>query len=840
MIKLALRDVWAHFTRFILTILSVVLGVAFLSGTLALRVDLEETFVQSFTSTTSGTLQVQGKPLSENSKSRATVPVDLADEIKQVDGVQDARAEIGVPITILDKDDHPITGIGVATILMNNMDGFTPWTYSNKVPSNEGQIAFEAAALERYGFKVGDTIEYLAKGKRHEAEIVSSIKLTTDVAIVNVTSTDWDTVIDLYDDPTRTSTIAVQTKGGDELQPIMDRISAKIGSDYDVRTSKEVIDESADAIQDVLGFVTTFLLVFIILALGVSTFIIGNTFNMAVKARQKEFAYLRAVGASPAQIFFQVAVQAIVIGLVGSALGLGLGVGLLALASWALMKFGITSDVTTALPTDVMIVSMIVGVVVTFVGAILPARTAAQTPPVEAMREVSGVREKPLWPRAIIGLIFIIAGAAAMYVGAQKEIEYAGTTLGVGAGAVVIGVLIASPAMVKFLIGIIAWPLRRMNAMVSKVAAGNTVRNPRRTAATAGALIIGMGLVTLGTILASSVQKSTADAIESQMHADFMVGSVTPGEVISDETLEALENVNGVKDVNGEYRQTAGMTTLNDEPFYIPFSILDTNTLGRDFDVPLVDGSLSTLNDGEVVLSEPMSEQLGKTTGDTITITGNEGPKDVKIGGIHEAMLISPSSIMTKQTQEDLGLEQTGRPLVTMFLADGQNLDVVKERIQDAVSDNPTLAVYDKSDMRAKTASVINTVLAILYALLALSIAVAVLGIVNTLGLAVSERTTEIALMRAIGTSRLQMAGTITIEAILTSIYGTVIGMVTGLGVSVALVKYTADVGVKILSIPWGTLGWMLLAAIVVGAIASIGPALRAARQPILDAIVSE
>lgn len=840
MIKLALRDVWAHFTRFILTILSVVLGVAFLSGTLALRTDLEETFIQSFASTTSGTIQVEGLPLGDDSQTRAQIPAEVADQIRDIDGVQKAEPVIMESITILDDEGSPITGIGVGTAAINFLDGFWPWTVHGDIPTNENEIAFEVAALERYGFEVGDTIEYLAGGERHEAKIVSSIDLATEVAIINIAAVDKDTIVAREGEPLMVLAVAVQTAEGDERQPIIDRIQDELGDDYEVRTTEEVIDEKTEAVQGTLGFITTFLLVFVVLALGVSTFIIGNTFHMAVKARQKEFAYLRAVGASPSQIFFQVALQAIVIGLVGSAIGLLFGIGLLALASWALVKFGMASSISTTLPPDVIVISLVVGTVVTFIGAILPARAAAQTPPVEAMRETSGVREGPIWPRAIIGTVLIAIGIVGTYLGANQSVEYAGTALGIGAGSIVIGALVASPAFVKALVGILAFPLRKTSSVILKVGAGNTVRNPRRTAATAGALMIGMGLVSLGTVLASSVQESTAEAIESQLYADLTVGSVTPGDVISDAAVELVEQTEGVAKVNSSYDTAFGMVQQDGYTMPMPFTITDPATLGEDFETPLTDGDLNSITRGQVIIAEPMAQQLKLTVGDTFEIVGNQGPVEATIGGIHEAMMVSPAALISAETAEELALDTSGRAMLTVFVEDGADVDTVQENIRAVLVDNPTIAVYSKDDVKGELSGIIDTVLGILYALLALSIAVAILGIVNTLGLAVIERTTEIALMRAIGTSRPQMAGTIVVEAILTSIYGTIVGMVMGLGVSVALVRYTADVGINILSIPWGTLGLLLLGAVVVGIIAAIGPAWRAARQPILEAIVSE
>lgn len=839
MIKIALREVWAHATRFILTIVSVVLGVAFLSGTLALRDSLEDTFVQSFAATTSGTIQVEGQTLADDSDRRARIDPALAEQIRQIDGVRDARPVFAKTLTVL-KDGSPATGVGMTTLAMGTLDGFTPWTIEGDLPSGPGEIAFEVTALQRYGFEVGDRIEYLADGQRHSAKIVSTIRLAAEVSPLNVVSLDADTVRSFKEDSDLVSTIAVQTEEGTNLDATISKIEDAIGSKYTVRTAQQVIDESADAVKDTLGFVTTFLLVFVVLALGVSTFIIANTFHMAVKARQKEFAYLRAVGASPAQVFWQVAIQALVIGIIGSALGIVLGKGLLALAAVGLERAGMASSVSTALSKEVILISFVVGTLVTLLGAVLPARAAAQTPPVEAMREMSGVRERPLWPRALVGGILIVAGAVGVAIGAPNTLDWAGTALGVGAGAVVIGVLVASPAFAKAVIGVLAWPLRKIRSTPLRVGAGNAVRNPRRTSATAGALIIGMGLVTLGTVLASSVQASTSEAVQSELHADFMVASITPGEAVSDEAIEAVRGADGVASVNDSYRTSYALSVQGNESQPIVLTSIDTKGLGKNFDLPMTEGRASALNRGKIVLPKQTAEYLELGLGDEITIVGNAATHTLEVGGVHESTIMASTSLLSPDTFDSLDLTLTGRSFAMVFKAPNISEADAQSNIREALGDMPTLAVYSKSDVVSQIASAVNMVLAILYALLGLSIIVAVVGIVNTLGLGVSERATEIALMRAIGTPRVQMASTIVVEAILTSLYGTIVGILVGLGIGVGVVKYTSEMGVNILSIPWGTLGIMLIATIIVGALAAIGPGLRAARQPILDAIASE
>lgn len=838
MIKIALRDVWAHATRFLMTILSVVLGVAFLSGTLALRTSLEDTFVQSFASTTFGTIQVEGNPISDDSSQRARIDAGAAGTIRGINGVKDAQPVYMSPITVL-QDGSPATGVGTVTLATGALTGFTPWTIEGKTPRSENEIAFEAAALKRYDLAVGDRIEYIAGGERHHAQIVGIVHLAAEVSPINIIAFDQETARTLSQTPELVNAIAVQTETDTDLGAAIRDIKNSLGADYTIRSSDDAIEEAADNVKDTLGFVTTFLLVFIVLALGVSTFIIANTFHMAVKARQKEFAYLRAVGASPLQIFLQVAIQALVIGVIGSALGLLAGTGLLALASFGLLKAGMVTSLITALPRDVIITSLIVGIAVTLVGAILPARAAAHTPPVEAMREVSGVREAPLWPRALIGCALIAVGAAGVYLGAKQAVTWAGTSLGLGAGAVVIGALIASPALAKGILTLPALALRKTRLVTLRIGTKNAVRNPRRTGATAGALIIGMGLVTLGTVLASSVQASTTEAIQSELHADLTITPISPGESITDEAIAKIRATKGVKSVGDSYTSAFAPTTVDGETFPLALTTVNTTRLTTDFKVPMASGALSNINRGQILLSKNSAQALGLTVGDELTVLGNLGPKTITIGGIHDSTILTTTSLVAPDTLEELGLTAVGRSFVTVFKTD-LPLDEVQENVRATLADQPTIAVYTKTDLVSEIGSTINTVLAILYALLGLSIVVAIVGIINTLGLAVNERTTEIALMRAIGTSKLQIAGTIITEAILTSLYGTIIGILIGLGTGIGLITYTKEVGISVLSVPWTTLLALLAGTIIIGILAAVGPARRAARAPILESITSE
>lgn len=842
MLRLAVRDVVAHFTRFILTVLSVILGVAFLSGTLGLRSDLESTMANAFASSTIGTIQIDGQRLTPSSSERSDVPAGLASMVMDVDGVTAAAPRYYLPVTALDKDDAPFSGVGIQTILANSTPGFPQWSQEGPEPVGKDEILLEESALERFGYEVGDRIGIVIGGSKHEMTIVSDTAFDEPVSFVNVLLMEQEAMEEFLPDPQVASSISVQTAEGVDLDQVMLDIEGLVGSNYEVRTTEEVNEDFNQDIERILGFVTTFLLVFIVLALGVSTFIIANTFHMAVKARQKEFAYLRAIGASPTQVFVSVALQALIVGVIGSILGIALGSGLLVLADHFLTRLAVTSGTATTLTASTITTSIIVGTLTTLIGAVIPARTAAQTPPVEAMREVSGVREPTLLPRSIVGLVLVIAGLVGIYLGATHAIERDGLMLGLGAGGLVLGILFLSPALVAIIIGVLAYPLRLTRTLTARLAAGNTTRNPRRTAATAGALVIGMGLVAAGSILADSVRVSLADELQEQVKADLLVNPVNPTETISDDTLEKIRRTEGVRDVNGSYIIARASTRYpsQSDPVVSMYVSIPQESFDKEFVIPLEAGNLSAIFDGEIAVAKSLADSYDVSVGDTVTITGLEGEKKIRVGAIHDTVLWASTVIVTPETLDALKLPTQGRIQVAVFADSDHSIDEVKAAVKETLKSSYTLAVLDKSDLETRVTTTINSVLSIIYALLAISIVIAVLGIINTLGLSVSERKTEIALMRAIGLSRAGTGLTITIEAILTSIYGTLLGLAVGITAATGLIRYLDDSGISTLSIPWSAMVWMILGSVVVGIFASVLPAIRASRQPVLQAIATE
>jgi len=410
--RVAWRSVRAHAKQFFLTTFAVMLGVAFLSGTLALRASLSETFSKLVSSTATSDLYVQGPKIATNndgsssSDSTQSQPIDgsLADQIKRIDGVEAAKPEAQMNGVLVGANDTPVANMGAPTLflpLYEKEPGLT-WAQGHR-PQGEGEIALESGALKNSGLKVGDKTHIVVQGSPTEVTVVGEFHYESSMASATVVGVDPSWLMPIAAPDGKVTTIAVDVAQGSSVNTVKSEITKVIPDGARVQPRAEVIKEQNQTIEKQLGFVQVFLLVFVVVAMFVGSFIIMNSFAMSVRQRVKEFALLRAVGASPGSVFGVVFLQAVVIGVVGSALGVAAGAGLLAGLSALLDAMGMPLLEGTGLSGTIIAISLAVGLAVTVVGALLPAREAALTHPVEAMRGVSGSREKSLVLRTILG-----------------------------------------------------------------------------------------------------------------------------------------------------------------------------------------------------------------------------------------------------------------------------------------------------------------------------------------------------------------------------------------------------------------------------------------------------
>ena len=479
---------------------------------------------------------------------------------------------------------------------------------------------------------------------------------------------------------------------------------------------------------------------------------------------------------------------------------------------------------------------MITGTLVSLVAAVVPARKAALTAPVEAMRDDVVAHDRASRWRTAAGAVLLVGGLVAVAAAATGVIEdNRPSLLGVGAGAIVISVLMLAPTIVGAVLGVLAAPAVRGMRPLGGLAKGNVTRHPKRTASTAGALMVGMALVGAASVLAASAQASVRDVVDNESQADLLLQSATwdvPAELVSEvATLDGLRRVDPLRvayttAVDGEVTPVVGA----------PVGFFDATLT-----VPVVDGATAAMADGQAVVQELAAEPKGWEVGDTLTVAGSVGTVDVTIGAVIDSRAIGASVILPDAVYDTVA-DPTSTMTDTVFLLAEPGADIaqIRDQVTELAAPYVVVSVMDGEEFGDAIAEQVNQMLVILYALLGLSIVIAVLGIVNTLALSISERTREIGLLRAVGLGRLQLAGVVTIESVLTAVFGTVLGIGVGAGLAATMPTVFADEGFTSLVVPWGPLGGLLGLAVVVGALAAVWPAVRAARMDVLEAIAYE
>ena len=858
--RVAWRSVRAHAKQFFLTTFAVVLGVAFLSGTLALRASMSETFSKLTSSTITSDLYVEGAKIASDgnngsSDSTQTQPIDssLADQIKQVDGVEAANPGTQVTGVLVGANDTPVSNMGAPTLFLPLYDKEPGRTWAQgHMPKGGGEIALESGALKNSGLKIGDKTHIVIQGQPTEVTVVGEFHFESSMASATVVGMDPDWLMPLAAPDGRVSTISIDLAKGASLDTVKSEVTKVVPDGTQVKTRAELIKEQNKTIESQLGFVQTFLMVFVVVAMFVGSFIIMNSFAMSVRQRVKEFALLRAVGASPGSVFGIVFLQAVVIGIIGSALGVAAGAGLLAGLAKLLDNMGMPLLEGTGLTAPIIVISLVVGLAVTIIGALMPAREAALTHPVEAMRGVSGSREKSLVLRTIIGGLLLAAGAAAVAAAwVNEDLEQRRLIMGLGAGGVVLGLLIVSPTLARPVVAVLGLPFRMLRPS-GRLALRNIVHNPRRTANTSGALMVGMALVCAGATLAASFNASTADEIDRSLKADLLVQPATMSSSntkLSSEKAKELAAIDGVKETSSYTLYVNAVTKPDGSQNPTATSlVIDPATYSSAYDIRVTSGSLSDLDATHVAVNKTENLKMG----DKVTLSGPNGSVEATVGAIVDPKGIGGTYFYSPKVAAAVGSWTSpgtstdpdhvlDAPLgMLLTLEDGANLDTVRHKAEDIVADTYQYSVNDANQLSDKVGQRINQMLAVLYGLLGLSIVIAILGIVNTLVLSVSERTREIGLMRAVGLGKTQLAGEIITESVLTSLYGTVLGGATGVVLAAALKKILEDQGLTSLSVPWGQMVGMLALSVVVGVIAALWPALRASRLPVLDAIATE
>lgn len=837
LLRVGVANLLAHTVRLALTVLSVVLGTAFISASLVFTSTLEASISQVF----DNTMKSVDLRISTDANIVA-VPMDVWKKVAADDAVAGTRPVTIGGVMLLGKDGEPSTDLStnraVATGLYQNVGNLDSdrILVKGRLPRNDNEIVLGDKLATANGYKIGDDVQFLSsQGGAEKARLVGVDKLANDPGVGEILFTEARALKTLTNgEDVAGVDIDVKDHLGEAGVQKLQKKLQKAYPKYKVQTGAEVAAEVNGQLQKSLNFFNYFLLAFGIIALVVGTFLIYNTFAMIVAQRIRELALLRAIGTTRGQVVRSVLGEAAIVGTIGSAIGLAVGAAL-AFGLAALMKvFGMPlTETSLSLPWTAFVIPMALGIVVTLVSAWVPARRAGKTPPVQAMLQDSTTAVGSLKTRTILGLLALIAGiAVVVFGGLEVEGKMGLLTVGIGALAMILGLFLAGPAMstpaIKGL-GAFLRPLPSYRT-TGKIAVRNALRSPVRTATTAFALTLGLLLVSLVGVMGSSTQASINNIITGGLKTDFVL-TVPQGMGIPKQFAPDMSDMVGVKNASTIYY---GFTDINDERVVFTTADRDVSDLVK-FEV--LDGKYDI--DGEsIMVSEDYAKRKKLKAGTKVEVETQQGIRKIPIAGIYKRNAMLQDIVVTYPLYEKIVPPSMQFAFFILIKSDGMYDDAtMKAQLQNAVAKLKIIQVATTDEFSGQQAKLMNGVLAGLYALLALSVIIAILGVINTLALSVTERRQEIGMLRAIGMARDQLRHMFYLESILLSIFGTILGTAAGTLVGWALSRAMVPYGLIAVIIPWQMILGVLVGSIVVGVIAALGPAARAAKISPLKAI---
>jgi putative ABC transport system permease protein len=849
--KVALKGLMARKLRTALTGLAVVIGVTFVSGTFVFTDAIDASFKDLFERTQKGTdVSVQARlAVEEDFAVPPTMPADTLERVRAIPGVDEAVGSVSSEnAVLLDKKGEPITSNGPPTIVVSaGPERFDPLTYvEGHKAETPDEVVIDKATADKYDFKVGDkiTVAVSAPKKEYTVAGIATVGDSENLAgsrLVQMTLEEARRVSghDGYDD------ISVAAASGTSPEELKAAIAAELPrNEFTVRTGKEQADKSASDLSEALGFIRIALLVFAGIALLVGGFLIFNTFAVTVAQRSKEFALLRTLGASRGQVLRSVLAETLVIGVLASIVGLALGLVAAPALRALLGAFGLELG-GTSLPLEprTIIAGFAVGIIATVVSGFVPARRATRVEPIEAMRDAvlptgTHLRRRRIIVAILVEIVGVVLLSYALF-GDLPTTAAVASTMGLGAVIMMFGLALIAPVLVRPMSGLIGRPLERIMGLTGQLARENTRRQPQRTAVTASALMIGLALVVFVTIFAAGLKATINQGIDDQVRAAGIVKSVSflP---LPEGVTEELRNVDGVAAVSPIQFETG---KLKSDGKNVAITGVDPATVTEALQLEWNQGSeatLTDLGDRDLVVSETFAEANKLAVGDTITLItprGREiayklaGTYDAKVGLVGD-VVISNASLERDWDSKDIAF--------AMVISDpGTDAVALRQAEDKALSGFPTAEAQTIDDFKQEQNEGIGVLVNLIYALLSLSVIVALVGIVNTLALSVHERTRELGMLRAVGMSRWQVRQMIGSESVITAVLGALLGVVLGVVFAALISVPLADEGF-VFDLPIVTLVAVTVLAAVAGVLAAIAPARRAANVDVLRAVTTE
>ncbi|MBP5863241.1 FtsX-like permease family protein [Streptomyces scabiei] len=855
--KTSLRNFFAHKGRMALSAIAVMLSVAFVTGTLVFTDTMGTTFDKLFAATSSD-VTVSAKGASDSGETQSdtgkppVMPASVVDKVGGADGVKSAEGTVfSTSVTVVDADKDSLSPTSGAPTIVGNWnanDARTMKISSGNAPRGPDQIMVDADTADKHDLKLGDGIGVISAVGTHEAKIsgIADFQVTNPGAAIFYLDTATAQKTLVGETGVYTNVNITAAAGFTDAQ-VKKNVSAELGGGYKVQTAKEVADANAKDVGEFMGVMKYAMLGFAGIAFLVGIFLIINTFSMLVAQRTREIGLMRAIGSSRGQVNRSVLVEALLLGVFGSVLGVaggvGLAIGLMKLMSATGMNLS-TDDLTIAWTTPA--VGLLLGIVVTVLAAYVPARRAGKVSPMAALRDAGAPLDaKAGLVRAVIGLLLTGAGGYCLYLASAADKASEGSMwLGGGVVLSLIGFVVIGPLLAGAVVRVLGAVVLRAFGPVGRMAERNALRNPRRTGATGAALMIGLALVACLSVVGSSMVASATEQLDKTVGTDFIIQSDT-GQLITPQAVEAAKSAEGVKNVT-EYKWTQADFTTPDGKTLKDTAITAADpSYATDLATEVVAGKLpDAYKRDSMSVHEKFAKDHDIELGSKIAVAFKDGrTADLTVRAITSSDVVIDAGAMYTSIDTMARYVPADRmPLDQLLFAsakEGQDAAAYTS-LKDALHDYPQYEVRDQTDYKEALKGQIDQLLNMIYGLLALAIIVAILGVVNTLALSVVERTREIGLMRAIGLSRRQLRRMIRLESVVIALFGALLGLGLGMGWGATAQQLLALEGLNVLDIPWPTIIGVFIGSAFVGLFAALVPAFRAGRMNVLNAIATE
>ncbi|MCB0973566.1 MAG: ABC transporter permease [Actinobacteria bacterium] len=863
MFRLALREIRGHKIRFALTTILVMFGVGFVVGSFVLTDSLRATFGQLSSDINANfDLAVRAEGDFGSRQEQTPIEASLLTNIRETPGVESADGVLvgyaqptyvecdgeiapagtdqgapgcqrkavetqGPPIFGFSAGDHPeLQALSLA-------DGSWP---------GDGEFALDATTVEKYHYEIGQTYTVLVLSGPADFVLSGSINFageTNDTVGAVFSVFDTATAQALFDYPDQFLSIYIKAEPGTDIGQLTEAVQWLLPEGVTVATSDDLTQESADGFNSIVGIFNNILLAFAFVTVLVASVLIFVVFTITIGQRMRELSLLRALGASAKQISRSVLGEAVAIGATATVLGVGLGV-LIALGIRAALDaggFGLPAGPVEIRPRTA-IAALLVGIGITLIAAYSPARKSRRIPPIAALREDYAIPESSSRIRFAVGVIAGLFGLSCIAATMFNVVDGTAAMIVVlvlGALTLMLSVALLSDALARPLALGIGAPLPRLFRTPGEMARQNAARNPRRTSSTAAALMIGVAMIGMVTVVGQSLRSTFLSTLSSGISADFFIQANSPGTQFSPAAAESLESLDFVSASTG-FRQ--GEISVEGETKTVTGARL--SKIDALFDLGVVDGDPNQAGPGDILVHKDPARDLGLNVGDTVAVTTVAGgPQQFRVAAIFENASVVDNWVLDLGDW-DANFNQKGDLFAAVAVSAGTDIGVADAQIRDALSEYPQLKIQTKEEFQDDNEAQLNAFLLTVNALLGFAVLVAMVGVAVTLSLSVFERTREIGLVRAVGMTRRQTRLMILLESLVISMFGALLGIFLGVTFGAAIAAIVPDTVINTVSVPVGQLVFLAALTALAGVLFALWPARRAARLKVLDAISSE